>query len=101
MCRSVERVRETEKNAVLFSCYLSKTVTRLLFDFIKHAVANCAPFSCTLSCFQDTNICCFFHIRKHMEKYRKYMEKYRKHMEKYRKHMEKYRKHMEKYEKET
>ena len=61
----------------LFCCYLSTTVTQLLFVLIKHGVARFAPFLVpfllvlTILCSQDTYICCFFHIRKRMEKYGK------------------------------
>ena len=83
MCILVERMRETEKNAKIscicrthsdlknrdyactasFSCYLSLTVTQLLFDFINHAVAHFGPFHApfllvlAFCIFKDTKIC--------------------------------------------
>ena len=60
----------------VISCLLLTTVTQLLFDFNKHALAHVLPFSpflapfllmLTTLCFLDPNICRFFiHIRKHM-----------------------------------
>ena len=58
--------------AVLFFCYLSTTVTQLLFDFIKHAVAHFDPFLVpfllvsAILCFQDTQICLFFPYKKNI-----------------------------------
>ena len=58
--------------AVLFFCYLSTTLTQLLFHFTKRAVAHCAaflaPFLLLLAilCFQDTTIADFFPCKKNI-----------------------------------
>ena len=58
--------------AVLFFFHLSTTVAQLLFDFIKHAVAHCAPFLApfllvlTILCFQDIKICSFLPYKKNI-----------------------------------